>query len=369
MRRPVSKAVGLPLFRALSGPLRLRDVQDLMAYPFFSLSKSRRTEPIVFEAGGVSIQVEATRDRGMATIWDADILIWAASQIVEARDAGLPTSRRMAATPYDILTFIGRGASSRDYQRLRAALDRLKATTVFTSIRQGSRERLHRFSWVNEWGERRTINGESDGIELIVPDWFYRAAIDPNLVLTIDPAYFKLSGGIERWLYRVVRKHAGRQPEGWSFSFRHLHEKSGSSGPFKRFAFKLRQLIREQALPGYLLFAETDKHGEPRLGFRLHHACGQACGYLCGQAVDSAVLSGTGGHVPAGTQPSGYQEPKPYIRHCNSKPILPLNLSNIKESNFIVDGAFDFKGHGIRFLKAPAATKKAARGKPARGQP
>ena len=24
----------------------------------------------------------------MATIWDADVLIWAASQIVEARDAG-----------------------------------------------------------------------------------------------------------------------------------------------------------------------------------------------------------------------------------------------------------------------------------------
>jgi plasmid replication initiation protein len=39
-------------------------------------------------AGGVEIRVEAVPDHGMATIWDADILIWAASQIVEARDAG-----------------------------------------------------------------------------------------------------------------------------------------------------------------------------------------------------------------------------------------------------------------------------------------
>ena len=61
----------------------------------------------------------------MATIWDADVLIWAASQIVDARDAGLKTSRLMAATPYEILTFIGRGTSVRDYQRLKAALDRL----------------------------------------------------------------------------------------------------------------------------------------------------------------------------------------------------------------------------------------------------
>jgi plasmid replication initiation protein len=82
-----------------------------MAYPFFSLSKSHRIRPIDFAAGNVWIRVEAVPDHGMATIWDADILIWAASQIVEARDAGLRTSRLMAATPYEILTFTGRGAA------------------------------------------------------------------------------------------------------------------------------------------------------------------------------------------------------------------------------------------------------------------
>ena len=77
----------------------------------------------------------------MATIWDADVLIWAASQIVEARDAGLRTSRLMAATPYEILTFIGRGVSRRDYDRLKAALDRLQSTTIATSIRQPTERR------------------------------------------------------------------------------------------------------------------------------------------------------------------------------------------------------------------------------------
>ncbi|MCP6060041.1 replication initiator protein A, partial [Klebsiella pneumoniae] len=83
--------------------------------------------PIDFAAGDVSIRVEAVPDHGMATIWDADILIWAASQIVEARDAGLRTSRFMVATPYEILRFVGRGTSLRDYQRLKAALDRLQS--------------------------------------------------------------------------------------------------------------------------------------------------------------------------------------------------------------------------------------------------
>ena len=59
-----------------------------MAYPFFSLAKSRRVVPIDFRAGKIAIRVEAVPEHGMATIWDADVLIWAASQIVEARDAG-----------------------------------------------------------------------------------------------------------------------------------------------------------------------------------------------------------------------------------------------------------------------------------------
>ncbi len=89
----------LDLFRALPGDFAPRDAQDLMAYPFFSLAKSKRIAPIDFKAGDVTIRVEAVPDHGMATIWDADILIWAASQIVEARDAGLRTSRLMATTP------------------------------------------------------------------------------------------------------------------------------------------------------------------------------------------------------------------------------------------------------------------------------
>src|SRR5580704_12230981 len=117
----------LEIFRALPGDLAPRDAQDLMSFPFFALGKTRRTVPIHFNSGDVVIHVEGTAEHGIATIWDADVLIWAASQIVEARDAGLPTSRRMVTTPYEILTFIDRGTSARDYVRLRAALARLQS--------------------------------------------------------------------------------------------------------------------------------------------------------------------------------------------------------------------------------------------------
>ena len=238
-----------------------------MAFPFFSLAKSKRTSPIDFRAGDVSIRVEAVPDHGMATIWDADILIWAGSQIVEARDAKLRTSRLMTATPYEILTFIGRGVSLRDYQRLKAALDRLQSTTVATSIRQPAEGRRHRFSWINEWQERTDRRGRPTGIELILPDWFYRAVLDDALVLTIDRAYFALTGGLERWLYRIVRKHGGRQSSGWSFDFGHLHQKSGSLSPLKHFAYDLREIVRRQPLPGYQLAIGQQSGGPEILSF------------------------------------------------------------------------------------------------------
>ncbi len=255
MSRPAHEQ--LALFRALPGDMAPRDSQDLMAFPFFSLAKSRRTAPIDFRAGGVTIRVEGTAEHGIATIWDADILIWAASQIVEARDAGISTSRLMQVRPYEILRFIGRGSSLRDYQRLKAALDRLQSTTVATSIRETTGRRLHRFSWINEWKERADARGTPLGIELILPDWFYAGVLDAALVLTIDPAYFQLTGGIERWLYRLVRKHGGRQAGGWQFDLPYLYRKSGSMARFYDFTADLRSLVAKQSLPGYVLGIES----------------------------------------------------------------------------------------------------------------
>jgi plasmid replication initiation protein len=174
----------------------------------------------------------------------------------------------MAATPYEILRFIGRGTSLRDYQRLRAALDRLQSTSVATSLRQSDARRLHRFSWINEWKERADREDHPPGIELILPDWFYAGVLEQSLVLTIDASYFRLTGGIERWLYRLVRKHGGWQREGWRFDFPQLYQKSGSLARFSDFAVDLRRIVARQPLPGYTLAILRPAHGAEVLSFR-----------------------------------------------------------------------------------------------------
>jgi len=283
---PWTEENALPPFRALPGAFAPRDAQDLMAWPFFSLAKSRRTMPIDFRSGSVTVRVEGTAEHGLATIWDADVLIWAASQIVEARDAGIATSRRLCATPYEILNFIGRGSSLRDYQRLKAALDRLQSTSVATSIRETTGRRLHRFSWINEWKERADARGRPQGLELILPDWFYAGIVEQTLVLTIDPAYFRLTGGIERWLYRLVRKHGGHQRHGWQFDFRHLYLKSGSLARYTDFALDLRRIAMRQSLPGYVLHVEHDANESEVLRFTAVPFAARVPPRHCGQRRD-----------------------------------------------------------------------------------
>jgi plasmid replication initiation protein len=249
-------------FIVATGDASPRDQRDLMERPFFSLAKAKRVAPILYETGGVRVEVFAVPEHGMATIWDADVLIWAASQIVEAENLGFKTSRFLRFTPYQLLTSIGRETGQRDYKLLKGALTRLQSTVIRTTIRQGEHWRRHQFSWINEWEECVTRDGRVEGMEFVLPDWFYRGVTDRSLVLTIDPAYFRLTGGIERWLYRVARKHAGRQPRGWIFEIAHLHEKSGSLVRVSDFALQLRRIALRQPLPGYHLQIERERRRE-----------------------------------------------------------------------------------------------------------
>ena len=69
--------------------LKFRDQKDTMERPFFSLAKSKRMKPISntsIENDGIFVTVQPHQDFGMATIWDADILIWAASVLCDLEE-------------------------------------------------------------------------------------------------------------------------------------------------------------------------------------------------------------------------------------------------------------------------------------------
>jgi plasmid replication initiation protein len=336
----------LDSFAALTGAIAPRDQRDLMERPFFSLSKSKRVAPILYKAGDTEVRVYAVPEHGMASIWDADILIWAASNIVEALDRGLPTSRFFRFTPYQLLGAIGRARGQREYLLLKAALGRLQSTVVRTTIRHGVHWARQQFSWINEWEELATRGGRIEGMEFVLPDWFFQGVLDRRFVLTIDPAYFALSGGIERWLYRVARKHAGRQSGGWSFGLRHLHAKSASLARPSDFALDIRRIVARQPLPGYRLELRRDEAGCERL---VVIPTPKLCaGDELWTNASSIGTSGAADDGISGAGVSGHQAHKSPLSPCSAFDIAARNLSNLRSNSSSVAAEAVRNAHEVR---------------------
>ena len=85
----------LDIFEACYVDIPIRDQRDTMERPFFSLSKSPRRQPIEYNVNGTVVKVSPVDEYGIATIWDADILIWVATQITEVLDRGGIPSRKI----------------------------------------------------------------------------------------------------------------------------------------------------------------------------------------------------------------------------------------------------------------------------------
>lgn len=261
------------LFAANFADIPIRDQRDTMERPFFSLAKKPRHTPIEYKVGNVWVKVSANPEFGMATIWDADILIWASTQVTEQIDRGGTPSRKIHFHPYNMLNSIRRSTGGKDYVRLRAALQRLTHTAVQTNIRAEGKKNFSSFHWLEGWTE--TIDektGEPTGMTLTLPDWLFTGITEQGGVLTIHEDYFVLTGGIERWLYRVARKHAGSQQMGWSFTMKQLYEKSGSAARLSDFAIDIRKAVELNQIPEYEMSISRNAEEEECVHFvsRIH---------------------------------------------------------------------------------------------------
>lgn len=256
-RQPPKSEIQPDLFVPAFGDIASRDGIDMMEFPFFSLSKKKRFKAIRYEneRRGISVIVSGGEPNGIATIWDKDILIWAISQVREALDRNETPNQTIYFHPYQLLKAIRRDTGKTEYQLLRKSLARLANTTIFTTIRRESVTEETGFHWIERVRsaiENKT--GEGAGMwSITLSDWIYEAAVKKSLILSLDDDYFLLTGGRERWLYLVARKHGGYQEHGFTLPMKALHEKSGTSEQYKFWAHEIRQLVKADELPGYHL--------------------------------------------------------------------------------------------------------------------
>jgi plasmid replication initiation protein len=106
-------------------------------------------------------------------------------------------------------------------------------------------------------------------LELRVSNWLYKGLMSGKGVLTLDREWFLLTGGLERVVYRIARKHAGDQPQGWMCRLSVLHAKTGSEAPLRNFAVAMRKIAARNDMPRYVMTMTESKDGEAAVQFRL----------------------------------------------------------------------------------------------------
>jgi len=251
-RKPPPSDTQLDLFSAVFTDISTRDAQDTMEVPFLSLSKKPRFTPILYTSDTAEITVSGGEPYGIATIWDWDLMMWLLSQVRESLDRGEKPSRKIRFHPHAFLKAARRGLGGVQYRRLDSAITRLKNTTIVTTIRAKTGKTVM-FSWL-EYGElERNEKGRIQYATVVIPEWLFDAASNNRWVLSMHRDYFLLTGGVERWLYRFIRKQAGRNQTGWGWYFRTLYERSGSTRRFSDFAISLRTIAQKKQLLEYEL--------------------------------------------------------------------------------------------------------------------
>jgi plasmid replication initiation protein len=239
-------------------PWNPKDAQVSMEHPFFSLSKKPDRTIRYYEHNGNTITVTPSV-AGMPTIWDKEVLIFCCSQIVKALDMGRMPSRTIRTTAYTLLKETHRSIGIRGYQLLEETLERLRSVTIKTNIKTADERTREGFGLIERWKivENPSPKPRMISIEIELSTWLYRAVINKE-ILTLNKDYFKLTGGIERRVYELCRKHCGNQAK-WEIGLELLHKKSGSKAPLKTFKHTLGKIAEKNELPDYRLLFQDNK--------------------------------------------------------------------------------------------------------------
>ena len=227
-----------------------------MEHPIFTLSKKPIRDVKRYEHGDVVLEV-TPGPKGIANIYDKDILIFAISQIMAARNEGRPYSREIQFQAQDFLEFSNRHTGGHDYDLLRDSLDRLDSTRLRTTIKTGGEETWEAFGLIEGAKiKRKRHDGRVTEWGLKLSEWLFKA-IEANEVLTLHPDYFRLRKPIERRIYEIARKHCGSK-KSWQIGLKKLQKKCGSSDAIRNFRLAVRALCDFDHLPDYSVSMEGD---------------------------------------------------------------------------------------------------------------
>lgn len=221
-----------------------------MEHPIFSLSTKPDRRQRRYELNGNFVEITPSV-LGGATIHDRDILIYCISQLISAANDGREVSSTVRFRAFDLLTATNRMTNGQGYDGLKAALERLRGTTISTNITTGGEEQLDVFGLIDRAKiVRQTRDGRMQEVEVQLSEWVFNA-IRSNEVLTLHRDYFRLRKPLERRIYELARKHCGFKNE-WRIGLELLQKKCGSTSTAREFKRLVQGIIEADAAHGHM---------------------------------------------------------------------------------------------------------------------
>ena len=116
-----------------------KDDMASMEHPIFSLATKPDTRILRYEHKNVAVEI-APSVRGLATIYDTDILIYCISQLMSKKNAGEPLAQTLHLNAHELLVWTNRERSGDAYRRLKEAFERLAGMRMTTNIKADGEE-------------------------------------------------------------------------------------------------------------------------------------------------------------------------------------------------------------------------------------
>jgi plasmid replication initiation protein len=253
--KPIGKSIGKKPKKKSSRDIiefDPRDMMEVMEVPFLALSKNR-TKPILYRSkdGKTKVNITPHTKHYLASIYDWDIILLVSAKMQEMINSSSDIPPRTLIIPrHELLRSLHKHNGKKEEKDLKASLARLKLTGIETTIRNENGRYDAGFGFLDSWGY--TDREDIKEIKITLSQWLYDGICRKGGLLKVSQAYFDITSGLKKFLYRTARKHVGNNDH-WEFSIEKLYEKSASEREFKKFKHDLKKAVIDNDIPDYFL--------------------------------------------------------------------------------------------------------------------
>src|SRR3954451_22853004 len=179
-----------------------------VTWPSISFARSRPRAPCASRSSGrdgrthispkssPKSEMRLPWGQGIATIYDRDILFYAAGILREKIKEGIsPPPKELVFQAADFYRVAGRSRSNRNYENLESSLERLLGTLNKTNLEVGGRGRTGWFTWLAQGTtcvydiDEKKGERSMKAVRLVLGDWVYDAIVSSPELLSVPDSY------------------------------------------------------------------------------------------------------------------------------------------------------------------------------------